>query len=36
MLDAKEVFPQIKIRVDPQVRLTQSHEGHDMQDSRGS
>jgi hypothetical protein len=34
--DAKEVLPQIKLRFDPQVSLTQSHEGHNMPDSRGS
>jgi hypothetical protein len=34
--DTKELFPQIKLRVDPQVRLTQSHDGHYMQDTRGS
>jgi hypothetical protein len=31
-----EVLPQIKLRVDPQVSLTQSHEGRNMQDPRGS
>jgi hypothetical protein len=35
-LDMKEVLPQIKLRVDPQVSLTHSHEGRDMMDSRGS
>jgi hypothetical protein len=35
-LDMKEKFPQIKLRVNPHVGLTQSHEGQYMQDSRGS
>jgi hypothetical protein len=34
--DMKEVLPQIKLRVDPQVSFTQSHEGRNMQDSIGS
>jgi hypothetical protein len=32
----EEVLPQVKLRVDPQVSLTQSHEGRDMQDPWGS
>jgi hypothetical protein len=31
-----EVLPQIKLRVDPQVSLTQNDEGRNMQDPRGS
>jgi hypothetical protein len=34
--NGKEAHPHIKLRVDPQVSLTQSHEGHNMQDPRGS
>jgi hypothetical protein len=33
--DTKEVLPQIKLRVDPLVCLTQSHEGRNMQDPEG-
>jgi hypothetical protein len=35
-LVVKEVLPLIELRVDPQVSFTQSHEGRNMQDSRGS
>jgi hypothetical protein len=28
--DMEEVIQQIKLRVNPQVSLTQSHEGHNM------
>jgi hypothetical protein len=34
-LNMKEILPQINLRVDPQVSLTQSHEGRYMQDSQG-
>jgi hypothetical protein len=36
MTDAKEVLPQIKIRVYPHVGFTKGHEGHNVQDSQGS
>jgi hypothetical protein len=35
MPEMEEIIPQIKIRVNPQVSLTQSHEGRNMQDPRG-
>jgi hypothetical protein len=35
-LVVKEVLSLIELRVDPQVSFTQSHEGRNMQDSRGS
>jgi hypothetical protein len=34
-LDAKEIIPQIELRVDPYVSLTQSDEGSHMQDPDG-
>jgi hypothetical protein len=36
IMEVKEVPSQIKIRVYPQVGFAQGHEGHDVQDSRGS
>jgi hypothetical protein len=34
MADTKEVRPQIKVGVDPQVSFTQGHERYDMKDPR--
>jgi hypothetical protein len=32
----KEIVPQIKVKLNPQVGLAQGHEGHNMQDPRRS
>jgi hypothetical protein len=34
-LDTEEIISQIELRVNPEVSLTQSHEGSYMQDPRG-